>query len=106
MNWRPKTALFSRAPIRRQLMVILTFFSLLSVGLGFLLVTVDNINVYRDYEAKLGSYLVRLAADFSLAPLSFEDKEGALERLAYLETVPGVMSAEVALADGTPFAHW
>lgn len=98
--------LFQNAPIRRQLMVMLALFSLSSVAFGFMLVTIDSITVYRDYEDKLGSYLARLAADFTLAPLLFEDPEGARERLAYLETIPAVMSASIMAADGTPFAGW
>ena len=98
--------LFQRAPIRRQLVILLSVLSLSSVALGFVLVILDDLAAYEDYESKLGSYLTRLAADFSLAPLLFEDDEGAVERLAYLETIPGVMSATVTTADETLFAVW
>ena len=87
-------------------MILLSVLSLASVAFGFVMVMIDDIAAYEGYEAKLGSYLARLTADFSVAPLLFDDRDGALERLAYLETIPGLNSVTLTKQDETLFARW
>jgi two-component sensor histidine kinase/HAMP domain-containing protein len=97
---------FDSLPIRRKLMAITAVTTLVSVMAGFSLVIYDRVNDLTEQEVSRVSLIARIAADFSVAPVSFMDREGALERLGYLETTPAVLRAQIIGADGEPFVHW
>ncbi|MGD8308454.1 MAG: histidine kinase dimerization/phosphoacceptor domain -containing protein, partial [Chromatiales bacterium] len=105
MNRRLKGA-FDSLPIRRKLVVITAVTTLVSVIAGFSLVIYDRVKDFAEQEVSRVSLIARIAADFSVAPVSFVDREGALERMGYLETTPEVMRAQIVDANGELFVSW
>ena len=100
------TSRLKRLPIRHQLALIALVATLVSTTGGFIAVLMNTTEVLRAKEAERLRHVARIVADFSLAPLAFADAEGAAERLAYLEAVPGVIAATVLDADGREFSRW
>jgi len=97
---------FEGLPIRSKLVVITATVTLASVIVGFALAVVDRLEVFREREVSHITHAARITADFSVAPVSFEDPEGAAERLGYLATIPGVLGAQIRDQHGALFAQW
>ncbi len=97
---------FENLPIRSKLVVITASVTLVSVIAGFALSLVDRLHVFREREVSHVTHAARITADFSVAPVSFEDPEGATQRLAYLSSVPGVLGVQIRDQSGRLFAQW
>ncbi len=97
---------FENLPIRSKLVVITATVTLASVIVGFTLAIVDRLEVFREREVSHITHAARLTADFSVAPVAFDDPEGAAERLGYLATIPGVLGVQIRDPTGALFAQW
>lgn len=102
----PLRELFIRLSIRGKVMALVVTGSLLSLGLGVAAVVVETVHTLYRQDAERVSHVAKIVADFSAAPLAFADAPGATERLAYLETVPDVVTAQVLDGQARVFARW
>lgn len=95
---------FQNFSIKSKLIGIILLVSILTLGTGFTLVIINNIETFK--EDMLNNILVnaRLFGDNCVTAMVFEDKKGAAEILQKLETIPSIMNGYVYDESGDLFA--
>lgn len=97
---------FDRLGIRAKLITITVLVTTFAVLVGAVTLFFVRAGALLDNELTRMRHIVQIAADFSQAPLSFADRAGAEQRLAYLQTIPEALQAYVLDGEGRTFASW
>lgn len=92
--------------IRNKLIGIILFVTLLSLGFGFTIVTLQNIKSFKGELVNRSILEANLIGEFCVTPLVFDDKLGAEKMLAKLKNIPTVTFSRLYDVDGNEFAKY
>lgn len=92
--------------IRNKLIGIILFVTLLSLGFGFTIVTLQNIKSFKGELVNRSILEANLIGEFCVTPLVFDDKLGAEKMLAKLKNIPTVTFSCLYDVDGNEFAKY
>jgi signal transduction histidine kinase len=96
----------SRLSIRGQLILVITSAAVLAVVVGFATVILRDVGTLRREMVAKGELIARLAGDYSLSTLLFDDRPEAEEALSKLQWMEEVDCARLFDADGEVFASY
>lgn len=92
--------------IRNKLIGIILFVTLLSLGFGFTIVTLQNIKSFKGELVNRSILEANMIGEFCVTPLAFDDKLGAEKMLAKLKNIPSVTFSRLYDVDGNEFAKY
>jgi len=98
--------LFQNISIKNKMITIILLVSTLTLIIGFTIVGISDIKTLKR-EMLLNTLMnTRLIGEYSVAPLTFDDNEGAESILSKLSTIPGVNKGAIYDRNGILFASY
>lgn len=100
-----KTLCFNNCSIQQKLVIIVFTAILISLIAAIAIVSINTTKTFKEENASRIEHITKVIAGFSIAPLTFRDREGLLESLEYLNTFPEVIGTTIFDANGKLFAQ-
>ena len=98
--------LFSRLTIRNQLNIIILSVTLITVIIGFILFSYNTTKIYKINLINNGILNARLVGEFALIPLTYAEKERAIQTLNKLKKIPHISNCLVYDEYGNLFVSY
>jgi len=97
---------FQNFSIKSKLIGIILLVTVLSLGVAFTLVIINNIKTFKKDMVNNTFVNASLFGEYCVTPMAFQDEEGAAEILQKLEAIPSIMNGYVYDERGDLFAAY
>ncbi len=86
---------FQNISIKNKLIIIILLSTAISIGVGSTLVTIRNINTYKEDMVNNTIINARLIGEYCIAPLSFRDNKVAADVIKKIATIPSISTGGI-----------
>jgi methyl-accepting chemotaxis protein len=97
---------FSNFSIKNKLIAIILGVTLLTLGLGFVIIILININTFKKDMVNNSIMNAKVIGEYCVTPLIFDDNSGAEEVLLKLKNIPSIVEGCVYDNEGNLFASF
>lgn len=98
--------LFPTSSIKNKLIYLILSVSIISIGLGFTIITLKDIKEYKDDLVNNTAINSNLIGEYCVVPLTFRDETEAANIIEKIKTLPSVIAAGIYDDEGKPFVKF
>ncbi|MCP4136948.1 MAG: HAMP domain-containing protein [bacterium] len=97
---------FRKLSIRNKLIVIILLAAMMAIAVGFTFVLINDIATFKDDMINQTIMNAKLIGEYSVSPLTFEDKPGGEETLKKLQSINAIHNGFLYDTQGAEFASY